>query len=77
MTAATLTPAGRRALERAAKRERGNICPSGLPGNADTMLLKGLDARGFITWDGGVPFKGAPRINDAGRAALAEQEHAS
>jgi hypothetical protein len=74
-----LTKAQRKALCRAAKRERGNICPiPGVHANAETMLLDALDRRGFIAWDGPSPatphMRGAPRINDAGRAALSTAE---
>jgi hypothetical protein len=70
-----LTKAGRKALERAASRERGNICPIvGVHANAETVLLEALDRCGYIAWDGPAPAlphsRGAPRISDAGRAAL-------
>lgn len=69
--AATVSPAGIKALKRAAARERGNICPAGLIAAAETKLLEGLDRRGMIEWDGGVPNKGAPRISARGRAYVA------
>ena len=77
-----MTPAMRRALERAAKRERGNICPIvGCWANAETMLIKAMDRRGYIAWDhpegfrygdGDAVHHGAPRISAVGRAAIAE-----
>ena len=68
-----MTPAMRRALERAAKRERGNICPIvGCWANAETMLIKAMDRRGYIAWDGGDAICGVPRISAVGRAAIAE-----
>lgn len=71
MSGTKLTNAGRKALLRAANREGGNLCPVvGVHAAAETRLLEALDRCGFIAWDGGAPFKGAPRITDAGRAAL-------
>lgn len=61
------------ALRRAAKRERGNICPvAGKCRAASEMsLLHALRRRGLITGmdENGM---GAPYINDAGRAAILE-----
>ncbi len=73
-----LTPAMVKALGRAAARERGNYCPvPSVHANAETMLLNALDRRGFIVWDNPEPRfgnsgSGAPRITDAGRAAIAQ-----
>lgn len=78
-----LTPAMKRALRRAAARERGNICPTASHANAQTMLIKALDRRGYIVWDrpegleiNGKLIKpwGAPRISEAGRAAIARED---
>ena len=67
-----LTKPQAKALRHAAKREGGNLCPVvGVFANAETMLLNALDRKGLIAWDGGQPHKGAPRINSAGRAAIA------
>lgn len=65
-----LTEAQQRALMRAAKRERRNICPAFCHAAAETNMIAALDRKGLIDWDGGVPFKGAPRINSAGFAAI-------
>jgi hypothetical protein len=47
-----LTPAMKRALSTAAKRERGNICPiRGVWANAETKLLEAMDRRRLIAWD--------------------------
>jgi hypothetical protein len=65
-----LSKAGRKALRAAMFRERGNICPvRGVHAAAETNLLIALDREGLIAWDGGVPFKGSPRINEVGRKA--------
>lgn len=64
-----ITPAMRRALSKAATRERGNICPvRGVHAAAEDMLIKAMERRGFITWDGLIP-----RISDTARTALAGQ----
>lgn len=64
-----LSKAMLKALRNAASRERGNICPiAGVHANAEVMLLKAIEKRGFIEWDGD-PWKSAPRVNDAGRTA--------
>jgi predicted ATPase len=60
-----MTEAQRRALVAAAARERGNVCPTpGIPGAAQTVLLRSLQSRGWITRSV------VPTITDAGRAAL-------
>ncbi len=60
-----LTEAQRRALERAATREGGYVCPvGGVHAGAEEMLLRALRTKGFITGEM------APTITDAGRAAL-------
>lgn len=60
----TPTKAMVRALTAATLRERGNICPiRGTYAAAETVLIKAMDERGYIAWDGP-----APRISDAGRA---------
>jgi hypothetical protein len=69
-----ITEAQLYALKRAARRERGNLCPSALRGHSETLVLQALTNRGLIDWDSGVPFKGAPRINDAGREVVAHAE---
>lgn len=62
----SLTAAMSRALQSASLRVGGNICPvRGVHSGAERALLKGLERRGLIAWDGPVP-----RINDAGRAAI-------
>jgi hypothetical protein len=71
-----ITEAQLYALQRAARRERGNLCPNALRGHSETLVLRALTKRGLIDWDGGVPFKGAPRINDAGRDVVAKAEAA-
>jgi hypothetical protein len=64
---APMTPAARRALVAASKRERGTVCPiRGVHGIAEEMLLGALERRGFVDHNNGVPL-----ITDAGRAALA------
>jgi hypothetical protein len=70
-----------KALRRAAERERSNICPvaGGAQNAAEHALLLGLDRRGLIAWDNpdpryGYTGSGAPRINAAGRAAIAAAE---
>lgn len=69
-----MTPAMRKALERAASRETAAICPIvGVYANAADVLLEAMERRGFIKWDG-EPWKTAPRISDAGRSALAIAE---
>lgn len=73
-----MTSAMRRALENAARRERGNICPIfGCWANAQQMLIEAMDRRGYIVWDkpegyeiGGKTFYGAPLISEAGRRAV-------
>jgi hypothetical protein len=66
-----LSDAQIRVLNRAARRAEGNVCPTpGVSAAAQDRLLEALDRRGLITWDGGVAFKGAPRINEAGRRAV-------
>lgn len=68
-----LTPAMIRALAKAAERPRANICPiAGVHAAAEDALVDALDRRGMIAWDGGAPNRGAPRISDAGRTALAQ-----
>lgn len=72
-----LTEAMLKALARAAKRERGNVCPiAGVHSNAEMILLHGLRRRGLIDGmdENGM---GAPYINDAGRAALAARLRSS
>jgi hypothetical protein len=59
------------ALRIAARRERGNIRPVLGPQSVADNIVAALDRRGFVTWDG-EPDKSAPRINDAGRAVVAE-----
>jgi hypothetical protein len=63
---APISPAQRKALMKAASRERANICPViGVHAAAEQSLIEALDRRGFILWDGPVP-----RISDAGRKAV-------
>lgn len=72
---AKLTEAQRRALSTAAKRERGNICPTrGVHAAASDQLVAALDRRGFIDWIGGGPYGGVPVISQAGRDALGGAE---
>jgi hypothetical protein len=62
-----MTRAQRRVLERAAQRERGNVCPIvnvRVFANAETVLIASLLRQGWIT-DDRVPY-----ITDAGRSAL-------
>jgi hypothetical protein len=67
-----------RALVRAAKRERGNICPIvGVHAAAEQKLIEAMDRRGFIKWDkpegyqiGSYTSYGAPRISPRGFAAI-------
>src|SRR5258708_4399386 len=74
-----LTPAMLRVLQVAASRERGNICPTrGVWAAAQTRLIEAMDRHGFIAWEkpegyliGDKTFYGAPRISEAGRAAVA------
>jgi len=75
-----MTPAMKKALERAAKRERGNICPIvGVWANAEQKLIEAMDRRGYIVWDdpvghtingGTYIHHGAPRISPLGFAAI-------
>lgn len=68
---AKLSEPMRRALVTASTRERANICPIvGVHAAAEDVLIEALERRGLIEWDGGVPFKSAPRINAAGRLAV-------
>jgi hypothetical protein len=79
-----MSPAMKRALARAANRERGNICPiRGVWANAETMLIDAMDRRGFVAWDypdkineHGVQLlhRGCPRISQLGRWALEENQ---
>jgi hypothetical protein len=67
-----MTPSMRVALETAACRERGNLCPViGSKGRmhaaAEQMLLDALEKRGFIEYLGN---RAVPVINDAGRSAI-------
>jgi hypothetical protein len=51
---ATLTKSGRKALERAAKREGGNICPVvDVPVRAatETLMIDALVRLGYVTFD--------------------------
>lgn len=67
-----MTPAMFRALSKAAKRERWNICPiRGVHAAAETVLLAAMDRRGFIDWDGH-PHMSSPRISRKGYRAIAE-----
>lgn len=62
-----LSNAARRVLTRAARRERGNVCPivdTPAKAAAEMALLRSLHRRGFIT-DLSIPF-----ITDAGRAEV-------
>jgi hypothetical protein len=63
-----------KALCRAAKRERGNVCPiQGVHPNAEMMLLHALRKRGLIDGmneDG----MGVPYINEAGRAIIVDDD---
>jgi hypothetical protein len=71
MTNASVTTPMLKALTMAAKRERGNVCPIvGVHSNAETMLLHALRRRCLIDGmdENGM---GVPRINEAGRAAVA------
>jgi len=65
---ASMSTPQRKVLCRAAKRERGNICPTRASGNAQMMLIRALVRRGWVT-----EVSGAPRITDVGRAALAAE----
>jgi hypothetical protein len=61
-----MTPAQRRALETAATRERGTICPiPGVKAAAETVLIRSMVRSGWCT-DSEV----RPTITDAGRRAL-------
>jgi hypothetical protein len=65
-----LSPAMLKALRKAASREHANICPVvGVHAAAEQALIDALDRRGMIAWDN--DRKMAPRISDAGRAAIA------
>ena len=62
-----MTPAQRKALSVASRRERKNICPViGVHAAAEQSLIDVLVRRGWAYMDGP-----APRISDAGLAALA------
>lgn len=62
-----MSPAQRKALTKAASRERGSVCPIvGVHAHAETLILQALERRGLIFWDGGH----CPRISDAGRKAI-------
>lgn len=66
------TPAMLKALKRAAGRENGNVCPIvGVHAAAEMSLLFALRRRGVIDGmdENGM---GAPRINEKGRAAVAD-----
>jgi len=61
------TKAMAKALVTASQRDRANICPiPGVHAAAETAIIKAMDARGYIVWDG-VPFQSAPRISAAAR----------
>lgn len=63
----TMTHAMKDALEAAAKRARGNICPiRGIHAAAEQSLLDALEYRSLISYLGPVPY-----INDLGREAVA------
>ena len=65
MSIKTMTPAMRKALRVAARRERGNVCPVvGVHSNAETMLIEALYRRGWIDCTR------IPYITAAGRAAI-------
>jgi hypothetical protein len=67
-----MTPAQRRALETAAQRERGTICPiPGAKAAAETALLRSLIRAGWST-DSEV----RPTITDLGRKAIGERHGA-
>lgn len=54
-------------LSLAASRERGNVCPTvGVHAAAQKAVLRALEKKGLIYVD-----NYAPRINEAGRAAIA------
>ena len=54
-------------LKIAARRPRGNVCPTlGLRGRQQDLVLLGLSRRGFIDMN-----FGSPLITEAGRAAIA------
>ena len=62
-----LTPVQRRTLERAASRQRGNVCPMpGIHAAAQMAVIEALLRKGYIT-DNRIPF-----ITEQGRAALVE-----
>lgn len=67
-TPGPLTPAQERALQRAASRPNGCICPvvGRMGPAAETALIAALRRKGWATDDA------APRITDAGRAAIAK-----
>lgn len=68
-----MSPAQIYALKCAAKRPRRNVLPMlGIRGCIKDALLKALERRGFIAWDG-EPWKSVPRITDAGIAAVSEE----
>lgn len=48
------------ALRRALRRPGANLCPMGLRGNAEQMVIEALERRGLVRWDGMVP-----RLSDA------------
>lgn len=68
-----LTPSMKKALETAAARDRGQLCPvigatgRRIGGGAERTILAALTDRGLVDWFG----PGIPIINDAGRAAVA------
>lgn len=65
-----MTPAQRRALETAAQRERGTICPiRGAKAAAETALLRSLVRAGWATNS-----EVRPTITDAGRLAVRESK---
>lgn len=56
-------------LSLAASRERGNVCPTtNIHAASQKTVLRALEKKGLIYWD-----NYAPRINEAGRAAIAER----
>lgn len=66
----SISETGLSALQTAAKRERGNVCP--IPGvshrgGVERLVLQALERRGLIYY----PLLGIPCITNAGRAVVA------
>ena len=72
MATQELSEAARKVLKRAAGRERSNICPivdANVHAATETTLVRSLVRKGLVTMHCGIP-----RINDAGRAAIASTD---